>query len=103
MVSDRDEKIRQRAHQIWEREGWPEGKHDEHWAQAAREIDNEAEAGAAAAGRVSVTTADDPTGPDADQIKRARGSGQAGSGRTGASTATEGAVGASGAGGGQGA
>jgi hypothetical protein len=42
-----EDRIHQRAHEIWEREGRPDGRHDEHWAQARREI--EAEGGAASA------------------------------------------------------
>lgn len=38
MQDDREERIRRRAHEIWEREGQPEGKHDEHWAQATAEV-----------------------------------------------------------------
>ncbi len=37
--SDREARIRRRAHQIWEREGRPDGHHDRHWHQAVREID----------------------------------------------------------------
>ena len=33
------ERICQRAHEIWEGEGRPEGRHAEHWAQASREIE----------------------------------------------------------------
>jgi Protein of unknown function (DUF2934) len=33
-----EERIRQRAHDIWEREGRPEGRHAEHWARARREV-----------------------------------------------------------------
>ena len=36
-----DPRIRERAHAIWEREGRPEGRHIEHWQQAAREIAEE--------------------------------------------------------------
>lgn len=32
------ERIRRRAYQIWEREGRPEGRHEQHWAQACQEI-----------------------------------------------------------------
>ncbi len=39
-----DDRIRRRAHAIWEREGRPDGRQQEHWAQARREI--EAEEGA---------------------------------------------------------
>ena len=34
----RTERIRQRAHELWEQEGRPEGRQDEHWASARREI-----------------------------------------------------------------
>lgn len=33
-----DSKIRERAHAIWEREGRPEGRHDDHWRQAQQEL-----------------------------------------------------------------
>ncbi|MDX8535823.1 DUF2934 domain-containing protein [Mesorhizobium sp. VK25A] len=39
MTDDRHERIRQRAHEIWERAGRPEGAHLEHWDQATAEID----------------------------------------------------------------
>ena len=39
-----EDRIRRRAQAIWEREGRPEGREQEHWAQARREI--EAEEGA---------------------------------------------------------
>ena len=32
------ERIRQRAYELWEQEGRPEGRQDEHWARASREI-----------------------------------------------------------------
>jgi hypothetical protein len=35
------ERIHQRAHELWERDGRPEGRHEEHWAQACREIEAE--------------------------------------------------------------
>lgn len=37
-MSDIEERIRRRAHEIWEREGRPHGRHDEHWAQAQSEL-----------------------------------------------------------------
>lgn len=39
-MADRENKIRNRAHSLWQNDGSPDGKHDEHWAQAEREIDN---------------------------------------------------------------
>lgn len=38
MVDTDDTAIRKRAHQIWEDEGRPHGKHDEHWQRAASEV-----------------------------------------------------------------
>jgi hypothetical protein len=32
------EKVRQRAYEIWDREGRQDGRAEEHWAQAEREI-----------------------------------------------------------------
>ena len=39
MTDDRHERIRQRAHEIWEQAGRPEGAHMVHWDQATAEID----------------------------------------------------------------
>lgn len=41
MTDQRIERIRERAHRIWEEEGCPEGRDTEHWERAAREIDAE--------------------------------------------------------------
>ena len=38
---EREQRIRERAHALWEREGRPEGRNEEHWARACREIDME--------------------------------------------------------------
>jgi hypothetical protein len=35
----REERIRRRAYEIWEREGRPEGRESEHWYRAAGELD----------------------------------------------------------------
>jgi hypothetical protein len=35
--ADRQDRIRRRAYQIWEEEGWPEGRQVEHWTRAERE------------------------------------------------------------------
>lgn len=40
-MTGRQERIRARAYEIWEREGRPEGREDEHWRQAAAEVDAE--------------------------------------------------------------
>jgi Protein of unknown function (DUF2934) len=52
------ERIRQRAHEIWEREGRPEGRHAEHWAQAGQEIEAE---GVEAAPPAPASPNDSPT------------------------------------------
>jgi hypothetical protein len=36
-----DERVRQRAHEIWEKAGRPDGQHDAHWEQARREVEAE--------------------------------------------------------------
>jgi hypothetical protein len=62
METDKEEKIRERAHLIWERQGRPEGRDAEHWAQARREIENEDNA-ATGAGGLKVSVDNDPTRP----------------------------------------
>lgn len=41
MDQDHQERIRQRAHEIWEREGRPEGRDSDHWSQAEQELRTE--------------------------------------------------------------
>jgi hypothetical protein len=41
MNADKEELIRKRAREIWEREGQPEGRATEHWGQATREVEAE--------------------------------------------------------------
>jgi hypothetical protein len=38
---DREDRIRQRAHEIWEREGRPDGQAQGHWERAAQDLDRE--------------------------------------------------------------
>lgn len=40
-MHNREERIRARAYEIWQREGCPEGCEDEHWRQAEAEVDAE--------------------------------------------------------------
>jgi hypothetical protein len=58
---DREQEQRDRAYKMWEEEGRPTGKHDEHWARAgqesnlpAREADETTEANQAADERFAV-------------------------------------------------
>lgn len=41
MTIGREDEIRQRAHQIWEREGRPDGMDKDHWTRAERELSGE--------------------------------------------------------------
>lgn len=36
-----EDRIRSRAYQIWEEEGRPEGRHDEHWYRARAELERQ--------------------------------------------------------------
>ena len=40
-MADRDARIRERAYQLWEDEGRPEGRMYEHWGEAERQIAQE--------------------------------------------------------------
>ena len=40
-MDDRNEKIRKRAHEIWEEEGRPEGREYSHWLRARADIQAE--------------------------------------------------------------
>ncbi|MGQ3295251.1 MAG: DUF2934 domain-containing protein, partial [Shinella sp.] len=41
MTNDREEKIRARAYEIWQREGSEDGVALDHWIQAQEEVDAE--------------------------------------------------------------
>src|SRR5205085_11943614 len=38
MRSDREERIKQRAYELWQSEGHGHGRHEDHWHRAEREI-----------------------------------------------------------------
>jgi uncharacterized protein (DUF3084 family) len=40
-LADRDERIRERAYQLWEMEGGPEGREGEYWKRAEELIQDE--------------------------------------------------------------
>lgn len=44
---EREERIRARAYRIWQKDGEPEGRHEEHWRQAENEDRQETAAGGA--------------------------------------------------------
>ncbi len=37
--NEREQRIREHAHSLWEQEGRPEGRHEEHWRHASEAID----------------------------------------------------------------
>jgi Protein of unknown function (DUF2934) len=41
LSTEAEQKVRDRAHAIWEAEGRPEGRHLEHWQQALSEFERE--------------------------------------------------------------
>ena len=53
-ASDWQERIRHRAQAIWEREGRPEGRHEDHWREAEKELAAEPPATTAAGKKPSV-------------------------------------------------
>jgi Protein of unknown function (DUF2934) len=65
---DREERIRERAHQIWEREGKPHGRDAEHWQQAGAEIDAEAAASVGVTGGEPKPV--EPAEPEASPARR---------------------------------
>jgi hypothetical protein len=41
MITEKQRRIEQRAYALWEAEGQPQGRHEEHWHRAAREVEAE--------------------------------------------------------------
>jgi hypothetical protein len=73
MITDRQERIRERAYWIWIEEGRPQGRSLEHWVRAEREIAQALDASPASA---------------ASDAQGTRGATQASRARRGASTAS---------------
>lgn len=67
MDMDQQRRIRERAYEIWEREGRPEGRDREHWQQAAAEI-----AAAERAAGASLAPEAPPTPTPAAPTRRSR-------------------------------
>lgn len=49
-ASEKDNRIRRRAYDLWEREGSPQAGQEKHWAQARQEIESEDAAGRGSSG-----------------------------------------------------
>ena len=74
-MSDRDHRVREIAHRLWEEEGRPSDQEKRHWAAAERLFDAQATAGAGS----------DATGPHAEaQPASASGAGKRRAARKGA-------------------
>ena len=72
MQSDRQERISERAYQIWVAEGRLHGRHDEHWQRAEREIaEEELRVAAAMADRAAGTATGPRRRPPAPGAKQA--------------------------------
>ncbi|MBZ9986628.1 DUF2934 domain-containing protein [Mesorhizobium sp. BH1-1-5] len=69
MTDDRHERIRQRAHEIWEQAGRPEGAHIEHWDRATAEVD--AAGKPKSAKKVTAAKADKPKAAKAEKPAKA--------------------------------
>jgi hypothetical protein len=63
---DIQDRIRERAHRLWEEEGRPSGRHSEHWQRACAEIDAEMRNSASRSGIPQVNPSGDrgPTQSD---------------------------------------
>jgi hypothetical protein len=72
MSEDRHHRIREEAYKLWEKEGQPEGRHDEHWSEAERQV-NEGE-GSRTAARAYNRKAKDfaEKGPVEQQARKAK-------------------------------
>src|SRR3954462_5678464 len=71
-MSDEEQRIRARAYEIYEQDGRHDGRAEEHWQQAKRDIEHalaSAQAQAAEAPAQPPTTAGDPTRPSPKQTK----------------------------------
>jgi len=66
-MDDREERIRKRAHAIWEEEGRPEGREYSHWLRARAEEDE-----AGASGKTAAPPASEDRRPGKAPEKRGR-------------------------------
>jgi hypothetical protein len=63
MSGEREQAIRQRAYEIWEQEGRPDGRDHAHWTQAEAEIEGEPVDGVTDKGKVLRSYEVDPAVP----------------------------------------
>jgi hypothetical protein len=62
MADSIEDRIRARAHAIWEGEGRPEGRHDEHWRRALEEVGAEGPSANDAEGPEAAASGTEPAG-----------------------------------------
>lgn len=76
MDTDRSKLIERRAYEIWEEEGRPEGREREHWAKAAKELEEAtpetSQVSAAAAGLTDARPSAPPSPMDPNPLKKKR-------------------------------
>ena len=83
-MSDKEERIRQRAYEKWQKAGESHGWHDRHWAEAEAELSSEDEAPSAESAATPMM--DDAGMPNDDQIKSDAGASAASAAVTGVDT-----------------
>ena len=77
-MDDHNERIRQRAHEIWEEEGRPEGREYSHWLRARADVNEAETSGAARASKSDIaqntlppgTVPENPTAENPERIVR---------------------------------
>jgi hypothetical protein len=69
MSKEREDRVKTRAYAIWEREGRPEGRHEDHWHMASEELGSDSHPEARSLGSAA----------QSDLIPEERGSERAGS------------------------
>jgi len=76
MMDAREERIKAKAHELWEADGKPEGRDREHWEQAAKLVEEEERVGARAENHPDAarpgkpTDSDDPIGVTLAAMKK---------------------------------
>jgi predicted heme/steroid binding protein len=73
MLEPTEDEIRIRAYDIWESEGWSEGRHEEHWHQACQDLRQHGSAAEHAEGCHSSEVAADRPAKGALQARRGFG------------------------------
>jgi hypothetical protein len=41
MADELEDRVRERAYRLWEQEGRPQGRHEDHWHQASQQVGDE--------------------------------------------------------------